>query len=227
MTRHSHEPGRRAAVLGLAGTLAAPAILRAQTRWRPERPIVIYNPFATGGITDLHMRLLGERVSKTLGQQVLVEAKPGAAGTLAPAALMTAKPDGHTLACMSINSLRYPHYQQVAWHPLRDFTYLSGLSAYTMGIVVRARHVDVADRVVAIKVMATDLDEDPEAPRRFQREGEVLASLDHPHIVRVYDQRVISGDNLQLLYMQYVAGGTLERATLHVLDVQGAGDFLQ
>ena len=39
---------------------------------------------------------------------------------------------------MSINSLRYPHYQQTNWDPLNDFTYICGLSGYTMGIVVRA-----------------------------------------------------------------------------------------
>ena len=39
---------------------------------------------------------------------------------------------------MSINSLRYPHYQQVNWDPLKDFTYICGLSGYTMGIVVRS-----------------------------------------------------------------------------------------
>ena len=129
---------RRKLLQGLAGTLAAPAILRAQTRWRPERPIVIYNPFAAGGVTDLQLRYMGERVGKLLGQPVLVEIKAGAAGTLAPAQLMTARNDGHALACMSINSLRYPHYQDVPWHPLRDFVYVTGLSSYTMGIVVRA-----------------------------------------------------------------------------------------
>ena len=129
---------RRKLLLGLAGTLAAPAILRAQTRWRPERPIVIYNPFAAGGVTDLQLRYMGERVGKLLGQPVLVEIKAGAAGTLAPAQLMTARNDGHALACMSINSLRYPHYQDVPWHPLRDFVYVTGLSSYTMGNVVRA-----------------------------------------------------------------------------------------
>ena len=129
---------RRKLLLGMAGTLAAPAILRAQTRWRPERPIVIYNPFAAGGVTDLQLRYMGERVGKLLGQPVLVEIKAGAAGTLAPAQLMTARNDGHALACMSINSLRYPHYQDVPWHPLRDFVYVTGLSSYTMGIVVRA-----------------------------------------------------------------------------------------
>ena len=132
------QSGRRGLLLGLAGAAAAPAYVRAQNRWKPERPIVIYNPFAAGGATDIHLRFLAEKMSKMLGQQVVVEIKAGAAGTLAPAALMTARPDGHALACMSINSLRYPHYQQVPWHPLRDFTYISGLSAYTIGIVVRA-----------------------------------------------------------------------------------------
>lgn len=141
MTDSLHSPARRkvlAVASAGAAVLAAPAILSAQTRWKPERPIVIYNPFAVGGITDLHLRFLGEKVSRTLGQQVLVEAKAGAAGTLAPAALLNAKPDGHALACMSINSLRYPHYQKVSWDPLRDFSYITGLSAYTMGIVVRS-----------------------------------------------------------------------------------------
>ena len=40
---------------------------------------------------------------------------------------------------MSINSLRYPHYQKTNWDPLKDFTYISGLSGYTMGIVVKLR----------------------------------------------------------------------------------------
>lgn len=130
-------PSRRRVLAGLAASLAGPAVVRAQARWKPERPIVVYNPFAAGGVTDLHLRFLAEKVSRILGQQVLIEQKTGAAGTLAPAALLSAKPDGHTLACMSINSLRYPHYQQVSWHPLRDFAYVCGLSAYTMGIVVR------------------------------------------------------------------------------------------
>ena len=138
MSIHLSQPQRRRVVLGLAGAVAAPAIVRAQPKWKPERPIVIYNPFAAGGATDLHLRFLAEKAGKILGQQVLVEIKAGAAGTLAPAQLLSARPDGHAIACMSINSLRYPHYQQVSWNPLRDFTYITGLSSYTIGIVVRA-----------------------------------------------------------------------------------------
>ena len=128
---------RHVLALGAAATLAAPQVARGQARWKPERPITVYNPFAAGGATDIHIRFLAERVTKLLGQQVLVDIKAGAAGTLAPAQIVHAKPDGHMLACMSINSLRYPHYHEVPWHPLRDFTYVTGLSSYTMGIVVR------------------------------------------------------------------------------------------
>lgn len=136
------DPRRRQLAAGLGALALAPGLVSAQTtpaaRWRPSRPITIYNPFAAGGVTDLHLRFLGERVSRILGQQVLVEIKAGAAGTLAPAALMSAQSDGHSLAVYTINSLRYPHYQPVNWHPIRDFTFISGLSSYTFGLVVRA-----------------------------------------------------------------------------------------
>ena len=129
---------RRFAALAGASVLAAPALVRGQAGWKAEKPITIYNPFAAGGGTDIHIRLMGETAGPRLGQPILVDSRPGAAGTLAPALLLNAKPDGHQLACMSINSLRYPHYQQTNWNPIRDFTYIIGLSGYTIGIVVRA-----------------------------------------------------------------------------------------
>jgi len=136
---HPTTPLRRRQFAALAAaTVAAPGLARGQARWKPEKPITIYNPFAAGGVTDVHIRLLGETAGKVLGQQIIVDVRPGAAGTLAPAMLLNAKPDGYQLACMSINSLRYPHYQEANWHPLRDFTYIIGLSGYTLGIVVRA-----------------------------------------------------------------------------------------
>ncbi|HJQ59019.1 MAG TPA: tripartite tricarboxylate transporter substrate binding protein [Vineibacter sp.] len=130
--------GRRRFAAMAAAIVAAPSVVHGQAPWRPSRPISIYNPFAAGGVTDIHLRFLAERASKMLGQQVLVDPKLGAGGTLAAAQMQHAKPDGHTLACMSINSLRYPHYQETAWHPLRDFTYIIGLSTYTLGVIVRA-----------------------------------------------------------------------------------------
>ncbi|MBX3466882.1 MAG: serine/threonine protein kinase [Planctomycetes bacterium] len=83
------------------------------------------------------------------------------------------------------------------------------ISRGAMGVVLRARHVEVAERVVAIKVMAADLEQDPDGLRRFQREGEVLASLDHPGVVRVYDAGRLP-DGRPYLTMDFVEGETLE-----------------
>ncbi len=142
---------RRLLATALGAPLVLPMLARAQVRWRPERPITVYNPLAAGGLTDVHLRFLGERVTRILGQQVLVDVKAGAAATLAAAQMLHAKPDGHTIACMTVNSLRYPHYQDTNWHPLRDFNYIIGLSAYTFGIVVRsdAPWTTIADLIAA------------------------------------------------------------------------------
>lgn len=133
--------GRRRAIalgLGFAGALAAPNVVRGQLRWKPVKPVTVYNPLAAGGVCDVHLRFLAERVSRILGQQVLVDIKAGAGATLAAAQMVNVKPDGHTIACMTINSLRYPHYQPANWHPLRDFSYITGLSEFTFGVVVKA-----------------------------------------------------------------------------------------
>jgi len=131
--------GRRHVLASLAGgALAAPAVLRAQGTWKPAKPITIYNPLAAGGVCDVHLRFLGERVGRKWGQQVIVDVKAGAGATLAAAQMVNTRPDGYTVACMTINSLRYPHYQTANWHPLRDFSYITGLSEFTFGVVVRA-----------------------------------------------------------------------------------------
>lgn len=76
-----------------------------------------------------------------------------------------------------------------------------------MGTVYRAVHVGL-DRAVALKVLRRDMLEDPDAVRRFLREGRSLARLDHPHIVSVYDAGEI--DQVYYLAMKYLQGKTLQ-----------------
>jgi tripartite-type tricarboxylate transporter receptor subunit TctC len=95
---------RRFAALAGASVLAASALAKGQAGWKPEKPITIYNPFAAGGGTDIHIRLIGETAGPKLGQPILVDSRPGAAGTQAPALLLNARPDEHHRACMNINS---------------------------------------------------------------------------------------------------------------------------
>ena len=105
----------------------------------PNRPITLIVPWPAGGSTDTHLRKLGELASKHLGQPIIIENKPGFGGMLGPAGMASsAKPDGYTLSQLTISAFRLPHMQKVDWDPLRDFTYIIGVSGYTFGVVVKS-----------------------------------------------------------------------------------------
>jgi len=105
----------------------------------PTRPVTIWVAYSAGGSTDRQIRLLAELAGKELGQTIIVENRPGAGGTLAASTLASkAQPDGYTLAHAPITMFRLPHLQQTMWDPLRDFTYVTGLSGYLLGVGVRA-----------------------------------------------------------------------------------------
>src|SRR3982750_1012847 len=93
---------RRTALAALAATaLATPAA--AQGNY-PDKPIRMIIPFAAGGPTDGVGRLLAPRISEILGQQVVVENKPGATGNIGTAMVADAKPDGYTI-CFSASTM--------------------------------------------------------------------------------------------------------------------------
>ena len=127
---------RRTVLAAGAAALIAPA-LRAQAKF-PTRPITVYGALPAAGVMDQHLRALAERAYKVLGQPIVIEAKPGAGATLAPQLIQNAPPDGHLIAAMTVNSLRYPYYQKTSYDPLKDFTYIIGLSNFTFGVVVLA-----------------------------------------------------------------------------------------
>jgi tripartite-type tricarboxylate transporter receptor subunit TctC len=104
----------------------------------PSRPVTLIVPWPAGGSTDIAMRALATSTEKYLGQPIVVENKPGAAGTLGASAMINAKPDGYTITQIPITVFRYPHMAQVGYDPLADLTYIIGISGYTFGVVVRA-----------------------------------------------------------------------------------------
>ena len=75
---------------------SAPRLAQAQTY--PTRPITVVVPFTAGGPTDALMRILGERMRVTLGQNLVVENVTGAAGTIGVGRVARANPDGYTLS---------------------------------------------------------------------------------------------------------------------------------
>jgi tripartite-type tricarboxylate transporter receptor subunit TctC len=129
---------RRSLLVASAALPALPGFARAQGAY-PNRPITLVVPWPAGGSTDRHLRTLAEIASKHLGQNIIVENKPGAGGTLGPSTVaQTAKPDGYTITQYPLGLLRIPHMQKVVWHPLNDFTHIIGVSGYTFGFTVRA-----------------------------------------------------------------------------------------
>lgn len=130
---------RRAFVLATAGAALAAPFGAAQAQAFPNKPITLIVPWPAGGSTDRHHRALAELASKHLGQNIVVENKPGAGGTLGPGAMaLTAKPDGYTIAQFPMGMLRVPHMQKTPWHPINDFTFIMGVSGYTFGFVVKS-----------------------------------------------------------------------------------------
>ncbi|MFN9774190.1 MAG: Bug family tripartite tricarboxylate transporter substrate binding protein [Burkholderiales bacterium] len=128
---------RRRLALGIAGlaALASPAV-RAQAAW-PTRTVTLLCPFPPGSATDAIARALAAHVSRTVGQQVIVENRPGAAGTVAAGVVaQSSNADGHLISIVPATLFKVPHQQKVPYDPLKDLTYIMNFSGYTFALVV-------------------------------------------------------------------------------------------
>jgi tripartite-type tricarboxylate transporter receptor subunit TctC len=91
-------PHRRQFLYLAAGAAALPAVSRvAWAQAYPSRTVTIIVPVAAGGTTDVAARIIGEHMSRLLGQQFIVENASGAGGTTGSARAMRARPDGYTI----------------------------------------------------------------------------------------------------------------------------------
>jgi tripartite-type tricarboxylate transporter receptor subunit TctC len=105
----------------------------------PNRPITIIVPFAAGGPTDIVARVMGERLSSSLAQPVIVENAAGAAGTTGAARVARAPADGYTLLMgpMSTMSFSPALYPNLSFDPLNDFEPLGIVAAAPIVLVAR------------------------------------------------------------------------------------------
>ena len=98
--------------------MAAPA--RAQDY--PTRPVKIVIAFPVGGLLDTVSRVVGEKLSALLGQQFIIEARPGAGGTIATAAVARSDPDGYTLMMINDNHALNPSvFKNMTYDSVKDF----------------------------------------------------------------------------------------------------------
>jgi tripartite-type tricarboxylate transporter receptor subunit TctC len=96
----------------------------------PAKPVRIIVTVAPGGGNDFVARLAGQKLGERLGQQFIVDNRPGGAGTIGTAAAAKAAPDGYTLLLGFVGSLAMtPHVEKVGYDPLRDFAGVSLLAS--------------------------------------------------------------------------------------------------
>lgn len=130
---------RRHALALAAGTLAAPGLALAQPRF-PDRPIRLIVPWPPGGSADAQLRSLAEIAGRNLGQNIVVENRPGASGTMGAMHLKTqARPDGYTITQMHLSIIRRAFIVRTPpWDPVNDFSHIIGLTGWLFGIAVKA-----------------------------------------------------------------------------------------
>lgn len=129
---------RRSAIAGLSALGIAPALAQSA---RPEGTITIVHGFTPGGNVDLTARLVAERLGARLGQQVVVEPKPGAGGSTAAAQVARSAPDGATLfLAAGGHAVSAAIYNKLPYNALEDFSWVSMLSDFPFVFVTYPDH---------------------------------------------------------------------------------------
>lgn len=122
--------------LVIAWMLHAPGVV---AQAYPSQPIRIFQGFAPGGNADTIARLIGQQLSRTLGQPVIVETRQGAGGNIAAEAVAKAAPDGHTLLLLTGgHPVAGALYRSTPFHPVTSFEMISTLSQFPFLLVVRS-----------------------------------------------------------------------------------------
>lgn len=104
----------------------------------PDRPITILCGFTPGAAADVQLRALAQAMSRELQQPVFVDNRPGAAGTVAASLVAKARPDGYTLVQVTNTAVRQPFIAPTSYDPIRDLSYVIGITSFDFGLVVSA-----------------------------------------------------------------------------------------
>src|SRR5690606_3132140 len=119
---------RRQALLGMAGAVVGASMPLAQAAGKgyPTRPIRCQIGFSAGGATDSMIRIVGEAMAASLGQPIIVENRPGAAGTIATGRVAKAANDGYTLCGVEASAMTISPalYKTLTYDPEADFTFI-------------------------------------------------------------------------------------------------------
>ena len=125
---------------------------RAQESAYPTKPVKILIAFPVGGLLDAVSRIVGEKLSVVLGQQFVIEARPGAGGTLATSAVARAEPDGYTLMMINDNHALNPSvFKNIPYDSVKDFAPIGFVGTAPMVLSATARlSVRTVDELVRL-----------------------------------------------------------------------------
>jgi tripartite-type tricarboxylate transporter receptor subunit TctC len=117
------------AVAVLAGTAVAQTF--------PTKPIRLLVPFGPGGVGDITARVVAQKMSESMGQQVIVDNRPGAGGVVASEIVAKAEPDGHTLLLLNnAHAISMSLFKKLPYDTVRDFTPVSTVSTFSIVVLV-------------------------------------------------------------------------------------------
>jgi tripartite-type tricarboxylate transporter receptor subunit TctC len=126
------------------GALCAPILaltMSAAVAAYPDQPIHVVVGYSAGGTTDILARALGEQLSQVLKTPVVIENKPGAAGSIAAAYVANAKPDGYTLfiATVSSHGINPAVYKKLGYDPVKGFAPVSMLASIPLVLITNPK----------------------------------------------------------------------------------------
>jgi len=113
------------------------ALAHAEAKF-PTRPVRLILPFGPGGVADVTMRLLGQKLGETWGQQVVIENRPGAGGVIAQQAMLASAPDGYTMSVTGNGTaIGMSLFKTRPYDVLTDFTHVSITATFEMLLATR------------------------------------------------------------------------------------------
>ena len=120
----------------------------------PDRPLRIVIAFGPGGLADVTIRLVAEKLTGLLGRQVVVENRPGAGGVTAATTVMNSKPDGHTLLVVTNGTaISVSLFKQLGFDPVTDFVPVSLVTYFDLLVLASSdsRYRSLKDLIAAAK----------------------------------------------------------------------------
>jgi tripartite-type tricarboxylate transporter receptor subunit TctC len=127
---------RRMLAAALAALALSPIAAVAQSGY-PNKPIKVIVPFAAGSTTDIIARAISDKMSQSMGQQLVVENRGGASGTIGQAAVASAAPDGYTIMVHSSSHTVSPHtFAKLPFDTVADFAPVTPISSTPNVLVI-------------------------------------------------------------------------------------------